>query len=152
MSSAVIARSRPGRPRHIPVRSSRPPREEIIDTAARLFTDSGFAATSTRDIAEAIGIRQASLYYHFPEGKDTILTEVLGQTIRPTLESIDRVEDLTDEPSTALYLLALLDIRTLADAPHNSGFWGCTPTSPRRSPSLGSSESSSALSTDASQH
>lgn len=38
-------------------------REEILDQAARLFTEHGYSATSTRDIAEACGVRQASLYY-----------------------------------------------------------------------------------------
>lgn len=49
------------------------PREEILDAAAGLFVDRGFEGTSTREIAEAVGIRQASVYYHFPSGKDEIL-------------------------------------------------------------------------------
>ena len=41
-------------------------REEILDASAELFTTQGFATTSTHQIADAVGIRQASLYYHFP--------------------------------------------------------------------------------------
>jgi AcrR family transcriptional regulator len=103
------------------------PRAHVLDVAARLFTEQGFAATSTREIAEAVGIRQASLYYHFPDGKQTVLTEVLAQTIRPTLDIMDAVEDATDDPAVALYLLVLLDVRTLAEAPHNSGLLGMLP-------------------------
>ncbi|MER6970555.1 TetR/AcrR family transcriptional regulator [Nocardioides sp. NPDC000445] len=124
MSSASASgsrRGRPGRPRLLPQQHSGTPREQILDAAAGLFTSRGYAATSTREIADAVGIRQASLYYHFA-GKGEILTELLGQTIRPTVDSVARIESLTDDPDTALYLLALIDVRTLAQAPYNIGW------------------------------
>ncbi|WP_328531297.1 TetR/AcrR family transcriptional regulator [Nocardioides sp. NBC_00368] len=124
MSSAPASGKRrggPGRPRLLPQHHSGTPREQILDAAARLFTSKGFAATSTREIAEAVGIRQASLYYHFA-GKDEILSELLSQTIRPTVDSVARIESITDDPDTTLYLVALTDVRTLARAPHNIGY------------------------------
>lgn len=96
------------------------PREQVLEAAARLFTGKGYAATSTREIAEAVGIRQASLYYYFA-GKGEIVTELLNQTIRPTVEAVARIETLADDPATVLYLVALTDVRTLARAPHNVG-------------------------------
>jgi AcrR family transcriptional regulator len=39
-------------------------REEIIEMAAVLFRNKGFKATSTRDIAEKVGIEAASMYNH----------------------------------------------------------------------------------------
>lgn len=96
------------------------PREQVLEAAARLFTGKGYAATSTREIAEAVGIRQASLYYYFA-GKGEIVTELLSQTIRPTVDAVARIESLTDDPETALYLVALTDVWTLARAPHNVG-------------------------------
>src|ERR1700761_5422625 len=60
-----------GRPR---LEQSRRPgntaREEILDAAAELFTNLGYASTSTRRIADAVGIRQASLYHHFATKDD----------------------------------------------------------------------------------
>lgn len=97
------------------------PREQILEVAARLFTRKGYAATSTREIAEAVGIRQASLYYHFA-GKGEIVTELLAQTIRPTVDSVARIEALTEDPDTVLHLVALTDVRTLLKAPHNIGW------------------------------
>ncbi|MFI5622731.1 TetR/AcrR family transcriptional regulator [Nocardioides sp. NPDC051685] len=101
------------------------PREEILDVCAGLFVDCGFAATSTRDIAEAVGIRQASIYYHYPAGKDAILAELLQRSIRPTLDRIEKIKILGAEteaaPEALLYLLVMLDVRTLADAPRNAG-------------------------------
>lgn len=129
MSPIYDGQRRPGRPRHINKRptAGTTPREEILDAAARLFTEQGYANTSTREIADAIGIRQASLYYHFDNGKSDMLAEVLAKTIRPTLANVSRVEGLADDPATALYLLALLDVQTLVDAPHNSGLLGLLP-------------------------
>lgn len=119
---------RAGRPRHMPASTTLNPRDEILDAAGRLFTTRGFAGTSTREIAEKVGIRQASLYYHFA-GKDELLAALLERTLRPTLDQVDRVLALTaeDPPPTALYLLALVDIHTLATAPHNIGRLGMIP-------------------------
>lgn len=129
-------RSRPGRPRHIPqANPGLDPREQLLDVSARLFVANGFAATSTREIAESVGIRQASLYYHF-QNKEEILEEVVRRTIRPTLDRVVRVEEVAPEPPTALYLLALLDVRTLARAPHNSGLLGLLPDVAKELPEL----------------
>ncbi len=38
---------------------------EIVDAAARVFAERGYHGTSTQDIADALGLRQASLYYYF---------------------------------------------------------------------------------------
>lgn len=116
---------RPGRPRHIPAPDSAlTSREQILDASARLFVDRGFSATSTREIADHVGIRQASLYYHFASGKDEILGELLQQSVRPTVEKVAQIEGLVppEAPETALYVLLLLDVRTLASLPHNIGF------------------------------
>lgn len=121
MSSAAAASRRPspGRPRHIEARSPLSPRDQILDAAARLFTGQGFAATSTREIADEVGIRQASLYYHFA-GKDDILGELLEKTVRPALDSLDELAQIeTDE--ARLYSLALHDAHTLAKLMHNIG-------------------------------
>lgn len=121
MSSAA-RRARPGRSRHIPeIGSKLSSRDQILDVSARLFTDQGYAATSTRDIAEAVGIRQASIYYYFA-GKPGILSELLEGSTRPDLDTIARIEDICPPgaPEVALYLLALTDVGVLAAAPHNA--------------------------------
>ncbi|BAY09412.1 TetR/AcrR family transcriptional regulator [Calothrix sp. NIES-2098] len=41
-------------------------RERILDEAEQLFRARGYNSVAMRDIAQAVGIRQASLYYHFP--------------------------------------------------------------------------------------
>ena len=106
----------------MPERLAGTPREQILDAAARLFSSKGYAETSTREIAEAVGIRQASLYYHFA-GKEDVLRELLERTIRPTTTRIEQLEADASELGwdVALCLLLLIDVRTLAEARHNSG-------------------------------
>ena len=118
LEEAAGHRRRAGRPRLRPASNAGvPPREEILDAAAGLFVSQGLAATTTRQIAERVGIRQASLYYYFA-GKDEILLELLTQSVRPSLQVAMRLESrCRDDPAAGLYALALIDVRTLTRAP-----------------------------------
>jgi TetR/AcrR family transcriptional regulator, cholesterol catabolism regulator len=51
-------------------------RLQILTTAAKMFGERGYAGTSLRDIAAAIGMKAGSLYYHFAS-KEELATEVL---------------------------------------------------------------------------
>ena len=118
---STTPRARVGRPRVTAGRTQLAPRDEILDAAAALFVENGFAATTTRAIAERIGIRQASLYYHFP-GKDDILIELLERPVRPSVEFAQTLRhDAAIDAAAALHLLAVRDVETLASAPHNVG-------------------------------
>jgi AcrR family transcriptional regulator len=119
---------RPGRPRLRPAASDGlSAREEILDAAAALFVSQGLAATTTRQIAERVGVRQASLYYYFG-GKDKMLLELLTQSVRPSLSMARRLESVSgDDPAAGLYALALTDVRTLVAAPHNIGILYLSP-------------------------
>ncbi len=52
-------------------------RDLIIETAAELFQEQGYDATSVRQIAAAVGCSEAALYYHFKEGKRELLQRVV---------------------------------------------------------------------------
>lgn len=52
-------------------------KEKILEAAIDLFAQKGFDATSMREIAEAVGIKKASMYSHF-NGKDEILEKIIG--------------------------------------------------------------------------
>jgi TetR/AcrR family transcriptional regulator, cholesterol catabolism regulator len=60
-------------------------RRELIAAAARLFRQQGFAATSTRDIAAAVGMRSGSPFYHF-DSKQALLAAVMAEGMRSALE------------------------------------------------------------------
>ncbi|GAA4910475.1 TetR family transcriptional regulator [Actinomycetospora succinea] len=55
-------------------------RAQIRRVAAELFDASGYRETSMDDIAGAVGIKKASLYYYFP-GKDQLLVELHEEMI-----------------------------------------------------------------------
>lgn len=57
----------------------------IQDAAAQVFADHGFHGASTQDIADVLGIRQASLYYYFPS-KEVALEEVCLRGVEGFLE------------------------------------------------------------------
>lgn len=112
--------ARVGRPRAAGRESSDlEPREQILAAAAELFAEHGYAGTSTRAIAERVGIRQASLYYHFA-GKDEILLELLEASVRPSLDVAEWLVAAPD-PAGALWALVTVDVGTLLHAAHNVG-------------------------------
>jgi AcrR family transcriptional regulator len=55
-------------------------RQRVLDTAEALFMARGYSAVTLRDIADALQMKQASLYYHFPNGKEELFTAVAGRT------------------------------------------------------------------------
>ena len=48
-------------------------RDRIYDAAIALFAEKGFHGASVRDLAQAVGVEAASLYYHFPSKQDVLL-------------------------------------------------------------------------------
>lgn len=110
-----------GRPRlEQPRRPGGTAREQILDAAAELFTTAGYANTSTRKIAEAVGVRQASLYHHFAT-KDDILDALLAGTVDQPLKLA--TELLADAgPATArLHALVIADVGHLCASTWNLG-------------------------------
>jgi AcrR family transcriptional regulator len=51
-------------------------RERVLIAAETLFRQRGYNVVTMRDIAEEVGIRQASLYYHFPSKEQLFITVV----------------------------------------------------------------------------
>jgi AcrR family transcriptional regulator len=99
--------TRAGRPRlHDARRPGLTARDEILDAAGELFTTMGYTGTSTRTIAESVGIRQASLYHYF-KTKDDILCALLSQTVSPTLAFIPTLLGAQPALTAAEHLHAL---------------------------------------------
>lgn len=62
-------------------------RRRILDAAAVLFRDQGYAAVSLRAIAEAAELQGGSLYYHF-DSKDEIVVAVLDIGIHTVFDAV----------------------------------------------------------------
>lgn len=52
---------------------SAPLRERILDAALERFATQGYAATSVRELVEAVGCTKPALYYHFGSKEDLFL-------------------------------------------------------------------------------
>ena len=120
-----MSRHGPGRPRlSKPLRPGDTAREQILDAAAELFTTRGYASTTTRAIAEAVGIRQPSLYHHFAT-KDDLLEALLIDTVTsslPVAEALLAVPAAgVDVAAARLHALALVDGRQLCATRWNVG-------------------------------
>lgn len=110
-----------GRPRkNSPRRLGSTAREEILDAAAELFTTKGFATTSTHQIADAVGIRQASLYYHFPSKTEIFLT-LLKSTIQPSAELAEHLGSTNESAALRLWALVAAESRLLLSTRWNVG-------------------------------
>ncbi len=93
-------------------------RERILFEAARLFARRGYHATTTRQIAQAVGIRQPSLFHHFPS-KHAIVEEILRSDLD---EAVPAVEALASDPGPAsvrLYRYLRHDVEHLARSPYD---------------------------------
>ena len=62
-------------------------RQEILRTAARLFQQRGYDATSMNDVAAALKLSKGGLYHHF-QGKDEILFEIMNHAMEITEERV----------------------------------------------------------------
>jgi len=63
------------------------PRQEILRTAARLFQQRGYDATSMNDVAAALKLSKGGLYHHF-QSKDEILFEIMNHAMEITEERV----------------------------------------------------------------
>jgi len=62
--------------------------ERILAAADALFSQRGYAAVRLRDIAEAVGLQHASLYYYVPGGKEQLFVEVLERNFQRHREGL----------------------------------------------------------------
>ena len=107
-----------GRPRIDRKRRERPPEEEILVAAARLFAQRGFSATSTRSIAAAAGLRQPSLFHWFPT-KEAILEQLLERSLAPSLAFAERIAAEPGPAAQRLYAILRFDVRHLCTYPYD---------------------------------
>lgn len=73
-------------------------RRSIISAAVTVFTQRGYAGSSTREIATECGLKQGHLYYYYP-AKEEILYAIVTELHDSFLEGMDRwIENADDEP------------------------------------------------------
>jgi TetR/AcrR family transcriptional regulator, cholesterol catabolism regulator len=87
-------------------------RQEILRTAARLFQQRGYDATSMNDVAAALKLSKGGLYHHF-QSKDEILFEIMNHAMEITQERVlNPVRGIAD-PQERLRALIRLHIEVV---------------------------------------
>lgn len=93
-------------------------RERILFVAAELFARQGFHGTTTREIAAAVGVRQPSLFHHFPS-KGTIAEGLLEWDLGPAVPRVKEIASLPEPAGVRLYRYLLYDVGHLSSSPYN---------------------------------
>jgi TetR/AcrR family transcriptional regulator, cholesterol catabolism regulator len=84
-------------------------RQEILRTAARLFQEQGYHATSMNDVAAALKLSKGGLYHHF-QSKDEILFQIMSHAMDITEERVINVCRGIRDPEERLRTLIRLHI------------------------------------------
>ena len=86
-----------------PIMTKKPTKSEVsqkrvLDAAAKIFRDNGYAGTTMRTIAEEAGLKAGSIYYHY-KSKDELISAVLDLGIHAVTDSVKTALDAL--PDTA---------------------------------------------------
>jgi AcrR family transcriptional regulator len=98
------------------VKSAKPKRRtaEIVAAAAQVFARRGYHGASTQDIADVLGIRQASLYYYF-DSKEAALEAVCTEGMRDYALRAQRIHRSHDSGAAKVGALVFHHLAPMAD-------------------------------------
>jgi AcrR family transcriptional regulator len=86
----------------------------VIEVAAKLFAERGFAGTSPQDIADALGISRPTLYYYF-SSKDEILAALVEEVTVFSQQQSTQVAKADRNPGESLRLMTRNHAKLLLD-------------------------------------
>jgi AcrR family transcriptional regulator len=104
------------RTRRRPAEDAEERRAQIERLSAELFSEKGYHATTMRDIATHVGVRTASLYYHF-DTKQTILLSIMEATMASLHEGIDAALASSEDPIEQMREAVTQHVRYHAERP-----------------------------------
>jgi AcrR family transcriptional regulator len=82
-------------------------REKVLNIAEEMFARKGYIAVRLRDIAVAAGIRQPSLYYYAPQGKEQLFIEVMERNLERHRAGLDEsIRNSEPDLRTQMYAVA----------------------------------------------
>jgi AcrR family transcriptional regulator len=89
-------------------------KEIILQKAAAMFREKGFAATSMRDLAESVGIEAASLYNHI-RSKNEILEAICFNVANRFNQNMEAIEATHDNSIQKVETLLRFHIRQMVE-------------------------------------
>lgn len=101
------------------VEATAPTAEFVLDAAAALFCEKGFAETTTREIAARLNIHQASLYYHM-SGKEDLLDRISRLTLETVEQRVRHAVEKEENGSGRLHGFIRAHLEGLFDNPNRA--------------------------------
>lgn len=99
-------------------------RDRILIVSAEMIGLYGYGGTTTRGIADALSIRQPSLFHHF-KSKAEILDELFRHSLEPAVPRIKRFADGRGPAAPRLLAYLTEDLEDVLTSPFNqSGVYG----------------------------
>ena len=93
-------------------------KQQIIETASKLFKQRGYSAVTMRDLATAMGIKAASLYNHI-SSKQEILKSIIISLAEEFTEGMQRIK--SSEATSIEKLKAIVDLHVKITASNTYG-------------------------------
>lgn len=93
-------------------------RADLVRVSARLFRERGFDGTTIRDIADAVGMRSGSPFYHF-KSKQEILAAVMEEGLTAGLPAAEAIVASDLAPRAKFEALVRAHLETVLGAGHD---------------------------------
>jgi AcrR family transcriptional regulator len=77
-------------------------RDEVMECLVPVFRERGLEGATISEIAKAAGLGKASLYHHFPDGKDEMLQAVIARVLEQLERDVFLPLNGTDSPKRRL--------------------------------------------------
>ena len=90
---------------------------KILDTAAEIFAESGFAGARVDEIARRAEVNKATIYYHIG-GKEDVYTEVISEIFGELVERVTQKMEVTQSPEERLKIYIRTITSTLQGNPY----------------------------------
>lgn len=105
-------------------------KQDILDTASRLFVRNGYESVTLRAIAEELGYAHAALYRYFPD-KFSVLAEICKQTFAQLQAEVSELQSQPGDRQEILFETSRHFVAFAMNHPHHfrtvfmgSGGWG----------------------------
>lgn len=93
-------------------------RADLIRVSAHLFREKGFDGTTIRDIADAVGMRSGSPFYHF-KSKQEILAAVMEEGLVAGLDATEKIMNTAQAPREKFRALVRSHLETVLAEGHD---------------------------------